>query len=189
MAVALDASTPAAVYNDTLNSSSALTTASFTPPAGSIIVIKVTSADSSQDHGAPTGTGLTVTQRVLAAPANSCTVSLWTAVGNGTATAVTATFTAINTPRGLVVEVFTGAQLAASPVIRTVGPLSGAPSDTITTVAANSVVTWVNGDWSATDGASRAYRSSAVETGYHTLTGQWTAYTAYQAAASAGAQT
>ena len=186
MPVALDASSPAAVYDDTLGSTS-LVTASFTPPSGSIVVAKVTSGDSGQTH---TGvTGLTFTSRGNIGPASSTRVSLWTATGAGAAITVTAAFGGATERRGLKVEVWTGAQLAASPVVRTVGPLAGAPTDALTTLAANSVVSWVNGDWSAVDGVSRAYRSAAVETSYHFLTAVWTHYTAYQAAAVAGSQT
>ena len=187
MAVALDASSPAAVYGDTAANTS-LVTASFTPPAGSIVVAKVVSADANQTHTSVTG--LTFASRVNVGTAAATTRnSIWTAVGDGSAVTVTASFAGTTAPRGLVVEVWTGAQLAAAPATGSVVGGSGAPTNTITTVATGSVVSWVNGDWAAIDGASRTYRSSATETGYHFLTGQWTQYNAYQAAPSPGSQT
>jgi hypothetical protein len=185
MAVTLDASTPASVYNDTTATAS-LVTASFTPPSGSIVVAKVTTADSGTTVSGVTG--LSFTSQANLHPGSSTTVSLWTAVGAGASITVTAAFAGAGNARGLSVEVWTGAQLAGTPAVHTIGPSSGAPIDTITTVAANSVVSWVNGDWAAIAGA-RTYRSSATEQGYHTLAGQWTHYSAYQAAASAGSQT
>jgi hypothetical protein len=55
-------------------------------------------------------------------------------------------------------------------------------------VAANSIVSWVNGDWSGNSGA-RAYRSSATEERYNFVSNQYTGYWATQQAAAAGAQT
>jgi hypothetical protein len=185
VAVALDASTPVAVYGDTA-SNVAITTASFTPPSGSIVAAILISGDSGQTHGTPTG--LTFTSRVNSGPASNTRVSIWTATGAGSAITVgSGTFAGPSTARGLVVAVFTGAQLAGTPATHSVTG-SGAPTDTITTVAANSVVLWVGGDWSQQTGTP-TYRSSATQITYKTLTGQYTGYFAYQAAASAGSQT
>jgi hypothetical protein len=115
-------------------------------------------------------------------------VSLWTAVGAGSAVTVTAAFRWWQSGARVVGRGLDGRaarHIASRPHI---GPGSGAPSDSLTTVAANSVVSWVSGDWAAVAGA-RTYRSSATEQGYHTATGLWTHYSAYQSAASAGAQT
>lgn len=189
---AVDASTPAGVYGDT-NALTSLTTASFTPPSGSIIVASVFSGDGLQTHGVPTGTGLTFTLRATAGTATTTArVSLYTAVGAGAATTVTETFGNVATSRGLGVTVFTGAQLAATPATHTVLGGSGAPTDTITTTGTDSRVLWLNCDWSAIDGTTptlRAYRSSATELAYHFLSGQQTSYRAHQAALTPGAQT
>lgn len=184
----LDASTPAAVYGDTAANTS-LVTASFTPPSGSIVVAKVVCADASQTSTTPTG--LTFTSRINTGLAGSSTRTvIYTAVGGGSAVTVTAAFAGTANRRALIVEVWTLAQLAATPATHSVTNGSGAPTDTITTVAAGSVVSWVDGDWSAIDGtATRAYRSSAVETAFHWVSGQHTVYAAYQAAAAAGSQT
>jgi hypothetical protein len=185
MAIARDASSPTPVYGDT-NASASLVTASFTPPAGSIVVAYVVSADAQVTH---TGvTGLTFTKRVDVGTSGSTTRnSLWTATGAGSAVTVTAAFTG-SQARGLFVDVWTGTQLAATPATDSVVGGSGAPTDTITTVAANSVVAWSCGDWAQITG-TRTYRSSATETAYKTLTGNYTAETAWQSAVTAGSQT
>lgn len=188
MAPTLDASSPVAVYNDTAANTS-LVTASFTPPSGSIVVVKIVSGDAAQTHSTPTGTGLTFTSQANIGSASNCRVSIWTATGAGAATTVSANFAGTAEARHLRVEVWTSTQLAATPAVHTLGTGSGAPSDSITTVAANSVVTWASGDWLAVDGTTRTFRSSAVETAYHTNASQCTMYAAYQQAATAGAQT
>jgi hypothetical protein len=189
MAPTLDASTPAAVYNDTAGVTS-LVTASFTPPSGSIVVAKVTAGDAGTTSTTPTG--LTFTSQLnIGTGGSTCRVAIYTATGGGSAVTVTAAFGGTGNVRSLVVEVWTGAQLAATPATHstnTTTPPTGAPTDTITTTGANSVVTWINADYSAVDGTSRTYRSSAVETGYHTVSLQDTVYCAYQGA-SAGSQT
>jgi hypothetical protein len=187
MAIALDVSSPAAVYGDTLALTS-LATASFTPPSGSIVLAKVVCSDASETSTTPTG--LTFTSRVnVGTSAASTRVALYTATGAGSSVTVTAAFGGSGQSRALIVEVWTGAQLAGTPATGSVLAGSGAPTNTITTVAANSVVSWVDGDWGAIDGTTRTYRSSATETAYHRVTGQDTVYAAYQAAASAGSQT
>lgn len=183
----LDGSTPAAVYGDTAANTS-LVTASFTPPSGSIVVAKVVCGDGSQTSTTPTG--LTFTSRVNVGTSSATARSaLYTATGAGSAVTVTAAFGGVANVRGLIVEVWTAAQLAATPATNSVLGGSGAPTGTITTVAAGSTVTWLSSDWSAIDGTTRTYRSSATETAYHRVTGQYTGYAAYQDAASAGAQT
>jgi hypothetical protein len=187
----LDASSPAAVYGDT-SATTSLVTASFTPPSGSIVVAKVCCADASLTSSTPTATGLTFTSRINTGLAGSSTRDvIYTATGAGSAVTVTAAFGGTAGLRALIVEVWTSAQLAATPATHspTLVPSSGAPTDSLTTVAAGSVVSWLNGDWAAVDGTSRAYRTSATEKAYHFITGQYTVYAAYQTAGSAGAQT
>lgn len=188
MAVTLDASTPAAVYQDANNTTSCVT-ASFTPPSGSIVVAKTYCADGSTTSATPTG--LTFTQWATVGTTNTSTrVVIYTATGGGSSVTVTATFAGSVSYHGLVVEVWTGAQLAATPATHVLLAAGSAPSDSITTVAANSVVSWACGDWTGVDGTStRAYRSSASESNFHWATGAYTVYSAYQVAASTGAQT
>lgn len=185
--VALDGSTPLPVYGDTVATTS-LVTASFTPPAGSVVLAKVVCGDAVQTITSVTG--LTFTSRVnVGTSGSSSRAAIFTASGGGSAVTVTAAFGGSTNVRALVVEVWTGAQLAATPATGSVVAGSGAPTNTITTAAAGSTVAWVNGDWSAISGTTRTYRSSAVETAYHTVANQHTVYAAYQAAAAAGSQT
>jgi hypothetical protein len=183
----LDASTPAAVYQDA-NTLGSLSTASFTPPAGSVVVAKVTCGDANTTAATPTG--LTFTSRAnVGTSGASARSAIFTAAGAGAAVTVSATFSGTGANHHLSVEVWTASQLATTPAVHTIVAGAGAPSDTLTTVAANSVVTWVNADWAAVNGTTRTYRSSAVETIYHFVTGLDTVYCAYQAAAAAGSQT
>jgi hypothetical protein len=70
---------------------------------------------------------------------------------------------------------------------------SGAPSLSITTTQDNSAIVVANGDWNATDGASRTWRtagSSATENTYFRDSTRYTAYGAYHAdAGTAGGKT
>jgi hypothetical protein len=185
MAVALDASTPSPVYGDTAANTS-LVTAAFTPPSGSIVVAKIVSGDAGQTHTTPTG--LTFTSRVNVGTFNASTrCSLFTATGGGASVSITAAFAGTANLRGLMVEVWTGAQLAATPATHSVVAGAGAPTDSITTAAAGSIVSWLDGDWSAIAPGTPAYRSSATQlVTPHTVTGQYTTYSAYQAGAGAG---
>jgi hypothetical protein len=191
VAPTLDGSSPGAVYNDANNTTTSVVTASFTPPSGAVIVAKAATADSATlAVSSITSSGPTMTSRVSNAAGSHCAVAIYTGIGAGAAITVTANFTGTGAQRALVVEVWTSAQLAATPATHQLASsATGAPSDTITTTGTGSVVSWLNPDWSAIDGTSRTYRSSATETGYHFLTGFFTVYNAYQAAASAGSQT
>jgi hypothetical protein len=186
VAIALDASTPAGVWGDTAANTS-LVTASFTPPSGSIVIAFVYSAGGDQTHGTPTG--LTFTAGPTVGTTSSTTkVSAFTATGGGSAITVTETFSGTAEWRGLVVSVWTGAQLGSA--TNTVLGGSGAPTGTITTTGTNSVVVWANGDWNGDVSTGRAYRSSATEIAYHNIpTNVMSEYAAYQAAATAGSQT
>jgi hypothetical protein len=195
MAVTRDASSPAVVLSDAGGNSS-LVTASFTPPSGSVIVAKVVGADALGTQAMTSitisGSAVTFTSRVNNIVLNHTPVAIATAPGGGVATTVTAAFTSagLGVQRILIVSVWAGAQLAGTPATNVLDQGTNvAPSSTLTTVAANSVVDAVVGDWAAIDGTSRTYRSSATEQTYHTLTGAYTVYAFHQAAATAGSQT
>lgn len=187
MVIALDASSPAAVYGDATATTS-LVTASFTPPNNAVVLAKVLESDGGGTSTTPTG--LTFTSRVNIGTNNATTrVALYSAIGAGSAVTVTAAFGGNAQARALIVEVWTGAQLAGSPAIHSLLSGTGAPSDSLTTAAAGSVVSWMSGDWAAIALTGKTYRSSATETASHFVTGLFSLYTAYQSAASAGAQT
>lgn len=186
----LDGSSPAGVWQTTVGNT-AISTASFTPPSSSIIVAKAATEDNGLlTISSITSSGPTMTSRANTAPASHCPVALYTGTGAGASITVTANFTGAGARRALIVEVWTAAQLAGSPVVDT-GNSTGTSqaSDSITTAANSSVVTWVDADWSALDGAAATYLSSATQVYYNRVATFYTVYAAYQQAATAGAQT
>lgn len=170
---------------------STLTTPSFTPSNGEVLVVKA-AADGATPAGAATGGSLTYTSRNDSAVANNSYVSIWTAVVSGSPGSMTVAvpFSGSISYHSIVVERFSGASLAVTPATNAAETGTGAPSATVTTTAANSVVSWVDGDWNAVAPGTPAYRSSATQTGLdNRTTSFYAAYYAYQDAATAGAQT
>lgn len=188
MAPTLAASFPvAASAKDT----SSLVTSSFTPGVGDVIVVKVCSADQSLVGGTPTASGLTFTLRASSAVTNNVWAGLWTAVvASSSAITITSPWSGTAAFHSAITERWTGAQLAGTPATNATKTGTGAPSTTLTTVAANSVVSWVNGDWAANAPGTPAYRSSATQEALDDKsTADYVAYYATQAAAAAGSQT
>jgi hypothetical protein len=175
--------------------SSTLSTPAFTPVNGEVIVVKAATWDTGTPSGTPSGGGQVYTRQATAAPggfAGYCTI--FTAIVSGSPGSMSVTLSA---PAGscyhsMVVERWSGAQLAGSPATNsTIHGGSGEPSATVTTTAGNSIVTWVNVDENSRDPSTRAYLSSATEDGLadgHVSVSS-VHYHAYQTAASAGAQT
>jgi hypothetical protein len=145
----------------------ALTTTSFTPSNGEVIVVKLATWDSGSPLGAPTGGSQTYTSRVTIAPGGfNQWASIYTAIIAGSPGAMTISSTPSVSLRGsMVVERWTGAQLAATPVTNSNSGIGGAAASTITPSAATSVIAWVGGDASAVDPATRAYLASATQDG------------------------
>lgn len=183
------------VASSTSGDTSTLSTPSFAPNNGEVIVVKASTWDTGTPSGTPSGGGLTYSQKATAAPggfAGYCTI--FTAVVSGSPGSMSVTLSA---PAGscyhsMTVERWSGAQVAASPATNaTIHGGSGEPSVTITTTANNSIITWANVDENSRDPATRAYLSSATEDGLadgHTAVSS-VHYYAYQTAASAGSQT
>jgi hypothetical protein len=179
---------------------STLTSAAFTPSAGDVLVVKTGTWWNATSPGTPSDTsGQTWTRRAQeTGGTNNGPVEIWTAVvGEAGAPSSPGSITVSITPAAsshhtLLVERWTGAQLAAAPANgNTRASSSGAASCSITTAADDSVVTWVLYDGNSTDPATRAYRSSATE---EALSDQHVGangvfYFAYQAAPTAGSQT
>lgn len=184
--------TPYLVVQSAANTTT-LTTTTFTPADGEIIVVKAVTGDTTAVIGTASGGSLTYTSQANVTTSSKAAARIFTApIGTSPGSmSVSLTFSGTASWHSMLVERWTGAQLAASPaVVQTTQAAGTAPSATVTTVAANSVVSWAIGDWSAQSPASRAYRSSAVDEGVHDgSTTQYVAYYAYQAAATAGAQT
>jgi hypothetical protein len=172
-----------------------LVTSSFTPADGEVLVIKATTWDTAVTSGTPSGGGLTYTSQVTQAPGGTRSyVRIFTAVVGTSPGSMTVTLSAPSAQsyHSMCVERWSGAQLAATPVTNAANAgAQSAPSSTITTAAANSIVTWVCADNLARSPATRAYLSSATEDGLGDGSSQVSNvfYHAYQTAAAAGSQT
>ncbi len=163
MALAIDASSPAHAAGTAGNPA---TTASFTPPSGSLLVAMVTAnGPSGIDMSCTvTGGGLSWTRRVAriaqdaanstggVAGRDGTTAEIWTAVGAGASMTVSADQDNGLTPpsheTGLQVQVLTD---SSTPGIGNVGHAinaSGAPSCNVASVTAGSYVFGVAADWS-----------------------------------------
>lgn len=171
-------------------SSATLVTASFTPTAADVLVVKAATSDGCS-FGTPSGGGLTWTSRVNAAGSGFARAQVWTATVGASPTAMTVSLTTSGfptSPHTMLVERWGNAKLAGSPATMSASGTSTAPNGTCTTAANNSVVSWISTDSTAGTGA-RTYRGTPTEEVYHPASFWWTAYWAYQSAASAGAQT
>lgn len=174
--------------------STALTTPSFTPATNELLVLKCINADSTAVWATPTATGGAITwlSRVTDYSSSHCGVAIFTGVvtSGGSAITVSCGFTAThNEEHEMVLERWANAKLATTPATVATVSASGTPSASLTTAAAGSVVSWLNGDWNAVSGTSRAYLGSPTEEQYQLSATLMTGYWAYQTAATAGAQT
>lgn len=181
-----------AVYANASNTN-ALTTPSFTPANGEVLIVKLGTWDTAVSMGVPTGGAQTYLSQQIVATGG---FNPWTGIYGATVAGSPGAMTVSSTPsatcwHSMVVERWSGALLAATPVVNTtVSGASSAPSGTVTTTAANSIVTWGSADANSTSPATRAYLSGAVEDGLQdgSVGANNVAYYAYQAAAAAGAQ-
>lgn len=171
-----------------------LTSASFTPSNGDVLVIKAQTWDTSVTPGTPTGGAQTYTLRVDNAPGSFHPRSvITTAVVAGSPGSMTVALSAPSATchHDLTVEVWTSASLAATPATGSAAAGTGSAAGAVVTVGTGSIVSWCAADENSVDPATRAYLSSATEIGVsdgHANTNS-VFYSAYQAAASAGSQT
>jgi hypothetical protein len=140
-------------------------TVTFTPGSGEILVVKLATWDSAASLGAPSGGGLTYTSRVVVAPGG---FNQWGAIYTAPVLTSPGSMTVSSTPstslRGsMLVERWSGAQLAATPITNSNNGIGGAAASTITPSAGTSVLPWVGGDASSVDPATRAYLASAQD--------------------------
>lgn len=174
---------------------STLTSPSFTPAAGDVIVVKGVTWDVPPGISQPTDTqGNTYTRRAHEAVVNHVSCSIWTTIaGTGASMTVSAGVTDA-CEHSITVERWTNAALDTTPASAAdVG--SGSPSLTIITTQPYSAVTWANGDgaggYLGQNPAGRTYdttSASPTEEGIHVGTA-YVAYHVWQNAASAGSQT
>lgn len=160
MALAIDASTPALASTATAVS---VTTASFTPPSGSLVVLMyaangLSGADTSVASVTNTGTSIAWTRQARKNNNSSSTggagtnggAEIWTGVGNGGAITVTVTGAASGsgTDKAMQAVVFTGADTTNVTHVAAGSSASlTVPSVTLTSCAAGSHVVAVNSDW------------------------------------------
>ena len=174
--------------------SSTLSTPSFTPSDGEIIVVKAATWDTGTPSGTPSGGSLIYTQQSTAAPggfAGYCTIFTTQVSGSPSSMAITLSAPAGSCYHSMTVERWSGALVAGSPATNATIHGSGSPpSVSITTTADNSIITWVNIDENSSDPAGRTYLSGATEDGLadgHSGVSS-VHYYAYQTAASTGSQ-
>lgn len=177
--------------------SNTLVTATFSPGANEIIVVKAQTWDKGTASGTPSGGSLTYTSRVTIAPGVFATYGRIFTASTGasppSSMAVTLSAPASASYHSMCVERWSGAQLAATPATASANYSSaGAPSAAITTAANNSVVSWLNGDaQSVGPTGTGTYLSGATNDGLANGSGATNTvqYYAWQNAATAGSQT
>lgn len=166
------------------------TTASMSVQVGDILVGYAVKDNDPEDLSTPTnsGTALTWTLKQSVNLAGYCEVRMWTATAT-VEESITVSFSETGTADwwfGGAVQVWRGSDgVGASAVANADG---AAPSVNITTTQANSAIAVCNGDWNASDGASRTWRSNAgslTETTYFLDSLRYTVYAGYHADAGA----
>ncbi|MCD2193539.1 hypothetical protein LQ327_09100 [Actinomycetospora endophytica] len=196
MAISYISAVVASSATSTSLGTTTLTTPSFTPNAGDLLVAKIATGDERVTSTSVTDTqGNTWTKRVQSTQTtNNALVAIWTAVASS-ATSMTVSAVQTNAasstgfPEGLCVERYSGATVAASPATNTVLIAQGsAIQSTITSTVANSVIVWLDSDWAPAPGTP-AYISPASATGTYYQDANGSFYYAQQAAASVGSQT
>jgi hypothetical protein len=166
-------------------------TANITPNDGDLLVIKAIYTGSGT-FNTPTGGSLTYTEQV--STGNTPHLYLWTAPVTGNPGAMTVTVASGGTSgaHSMVVERWSSATLDASPAVLN-STTTGAPSESLTTEADNSVVSWVIGDNNEIAIANRWYRDSSTVIVHEEMstgrTSAFSEYYAYQNAPTAGSQT
>lgn len=171
---------------------STLTTASFAPANGDVLVIKMGTWDTGSPLGAPTGGSQSFTSRVINAPGG---FNQWCAIYTATVSGSPGSMTVSSTPsvslRGsLLAEWWTGAQLAASPVTHSANG-SGAAAGTLTPAGgATSVISWTAGDVNSVDPATRAFLGSGTGDGLRDdhVGSNGVDYYGYQSSTGSGSQ-
>ncbi len=179
-----------------VNGGSSDTSGSFNITAGDLFVVWATEAEGTSDltyTPSNSGTALTWTQRVDAAPANRCKIEFWTAYASGAQTGVTVSVSNGGTSRhwrwGVIRvtghnESTWGGNVSDVDSTDTTAPYS----QSVTMQATGNVAIWAWGDWSATDASGRSqYPSGSTELDYYRDSSQFTCGVSYKALSS-GAQ-
>lgn len=187
--------TPIATYNVQLTpqNTTPLTTASFTPSNGEVLVVKLDTWDTGSPLGAPTGGSQTYTSRVVNAPGG---FNQWCAIYTATISGSPGSMTVSSTPgsslRGsMTVERWPSGSLAGSPVTASSTGTTGNIQGTITPSSATSTISWTGGDVASKDPAGRTYFGSGTEEQVRDdhVGSNGVDYHAYQASVSTSSQT
>jgi hypothetical protein len=168
------------------------TTGSFSVQSGDVIVCFGVGEDNGQtgNYNTPTnsGTAFTWTNKFTTNGASAAKIGVWTTTATATQSmTVTLTCATGALDNGVGVMVFRN---SAGGFGATANTTSGgsAPSLAITTLAANSMLVTVVGDWNAVDGAARTWRTvnsitptagNGLEVVYSFVSGHYTVYAAY----------
>lgn len=182
-------------YGDTWNSATSPKSASVTVANGDALVVIAIVEDDSRSLATPSGGGLTYTLQEEIAVTDYTHLYVWTALSTSgqTFTLSVSHSSGDNTMwYGFIALRFSSVTSIGAAEKTNVS--SGAPSLSITTTSANSSLVVANGDWNATDGTSRTWRSvngsAATETTYFRDASHYTVYTGYHTDAGAtGAKT
>jgi len=154
-------------------------------PGGAVIVITVQSEDDQGDASISSSPTLTWTKRADAPlSTHSGNAEIWTAVfAAGGSITITSNFGS-GSEQSSTAWVITGQESTLGGATATVAAQS-APSRTITSTRANSILICVSSDWNAVNGSSRAYRDNATEGYYYFSSTNTTGYHYYKLAATA----
>jgi hypothetical protein len=161
---------------------------------GDLIIVKAQTWDAGTAAGTPSGGSLTYTRRVTTATTGFATYgTMFSSVATSTTSfTITLSAPAASCYHTQLVEVWPGAQLAATPATATAQYSSaGLPSMSITTAGTGSAVTVLNGDEQSVAPGTPGYSSSGTgetfgdsSSGANTVQYYW-----YMPAASPGSQT
>ncbi len=184
-----------AEYGDTWNSATSPKSASVTVANGDALVVIAIVEDESRSLATPSGGGLTYTLQEEVNVTDYTHLYIWTALsasGQTFALDVTSSSGDNTMWYGFIALRFSSVSSIGAAEKTNVS--SGAPSLSITTTSANSSLVVAVGDWNATDGTSRTWRSvngsAATETTYFRDASHFTAFTGYHTDAGAtGAKT
>src|SRR4051812_1825883 len=142
--------------------------------------------------GAPSGGGQTYTSRKIVAPGGfNEWCGIYTAVISGSPGSMTVSSTPAASARAsMLVERWSGAQLAATPVTSSATGGGAPASGSITPSAGTSVISWVAGDAQSVNPSTRAYLASATDEGVRDdhVGANGVDYHAWQASTGTGSQ-
>lgn len=171
----------------------AISTPSFTPSNGEVIVVKLATWTTTTAMGAPTGGSQAYTPRVINAPGGfNEWCGIYTAVISGSPGSMTISSTPGASARfSMTVERWSGAQLAATPVTNSNTATTGAAQSTITPSAGTSVISWVAGDAQSVDPSTRTLAGSGTDEGVRDdhVGANGVDYYGYQSASGTSSQT